>query len=39
MDTAETRRLVQQIESTLRDPRRQFQEPKLAREYTEACRA
>lgn len=37
MDAAEIKRLVQQIEKTLRDPRLQFQEPKLAREYTELC--
>lgn len=39
MDAAEIKRLVQQIENTLSDPRLQFQEPKLARDYTELCRA
>jgi|GEM_PF-3654365 len=39
MDIAEARRLVQQIVDSLGDPRRQFQDLKLAREYTEVCLA
>ncbi len=39
MDIAEARRLVQQIVDSLGDPRRQFQDLKLAREYAEVCRA
>lgn len=39
MDIADARRLVQQIVDSLADPRRQFQDLKLAREYANACRA
>ncbi len=39
MDIAEARRLVQQIVDSLGDPRRQFQDLKLAREYAEVCQA
>ncbi len=39
MDLPEARRLVQQIVDSLADPRRQFQDLKLAREYADVCRA